>query len=87
MNFIVKNIYKLEANADLSPGKGIIGRDKQPIKAIHCIKKPNAEIVMRMMNGQVCTFPPGAFVCGAIYQYEIRQVNEVGADCFMGLTD
>jgi hypothetical protein len=87
MNFNVKKIYKLEANKDLHPGHGIIPAGSNPIKAIHCITSPNAEVVIRLTNGEIFNFPPHAFVQGAIYPYEIRQVNEVASDCFLGLSD
>ena len=87
MNFTAKKIYTLEPNKDLLPGKGVLAEDANPIMALHCIIPPNAEVVIRTITGQVIKFPPAAFVCGAIYPYEIRQVNEIGAACFLGLSD
>ena len=87
MNFTAKNIYILPANKDLLPGKGVVPQGANPIKAVHCIQVPNAEVVIRTTSDQVVKFPPGAFVQGAIYPYEIRQVNEIGAGCFVGLSD
>lgn len=87
MNFTATNVYILEKDKDLLPGKGILEKGVKPIKAIHCIQQPTSEVVIRTLNGQVISFPPAAFVTGAIYPYSIRQINEVGASCFLGLSD
>ncbi len=87
MNFIATNIYTLEKDKDLAPGKGILPVGSKPIKAIHCIAQPSSEVIIRTINGQVVKFPPNSFVPGAIYSYSIRQINEAGAGCFLGLSD
>lgn len=87
MNFIATNVYTLVKDVDLAPGKGVIPEDAQPIKALHCISEPEREVIFRTVNDQVVKFPPHSFVVGAIYSYSIRQINEVGAECFLGLSD
>jgi hypothetical protein len=88
MYFTAKKVYKLQANVDYKPGVGIIKDESdKPITAIHCIRQPESELVFRTMDGQVCRLPAEAFICGAIYPYEIRQVNEVMASCFVGLSE
>lgn len=87
MKFTAKKIYKLEANKNLTPGKGIVPATAEPIKALHCIKRPHAEVSIRTIEGQAITFPIEAFVPGAIYPYSVIQVNEAGANCFLGLSD
>lgn len=87
MYFTAKKVYKLEANVDYMPGKGIIPVKDKSITALHCITQPENDVVFRTMTGQVCKFPPDAFIPGAIYPYEIRQVNEIAAICFFGLSE
>lgn len=87
MYFTAKKVYKLEANIDYMPGKGVISDKDKSITALHCIRQPESDIIFRTMAGQVCKFPPEAFIPGAIYPYEIRQVNEVVSLCFLGLSE
>jgi len=84
MNFIANKVYKLTANVDLGPGGNHITGNA--IKALHCVTGPETDIVIRMLDNQVITFPPEAFVPGAIYPYSIRQINDEGARCFLGLS-
>ena len=84
MNFIANKVYSLTANVDLAAGgKHISGN---AIKALHCIRQPESEVVIRMLDNQVVKFPPEAFVAGAIYPYSIRQINDEGARSFLGLS-
>lgn len=87
MNFTATNIYTLVKDKDLAPGKGVVPEGSKGIKALHCISRPSSEVVIRMVNGQVIKFPSTSFVAGAIYPYSIRQINEAGAGCFLGLSD
>lgn len=87
MYFIAKKFYKLQANANYLPGKGKIPEDGKSITALHCIAQPVGDVIFRTINNQICTFPPEAFVVGAIYPYEIIQVNEIAADAFIGLSE
>ena len=87
MNFIATKIYQLEGNKDLLPGRGILPTDSNPIQAIHCIMQPTSEVVIRTATGQVINFPHNSFVQGAIYPYSIRQVNDEGSRCFVGLSN
>ena len=84
---IYKEIYKLQSNVSLAPGKTVISeKTSAPIVALHCIKQPQKPIVFRLHSGKVVEMPPEAFVQGAIYPYKVLQINEEGAQCFMGLT-
>ncbi len=87
MNFSAKYVYTLVSNANLTPGKGQIEENKNGIKALHCINMPEGDVVFRTAGGTISTFPPSAFVVGAIYPYEIVQINESGAKAFLGLSD
>jgi hypothetical protein len=87
MYFIAKKFYTLQANIDYLPGKGHIPENQKTITAVHCIAQPKGEIIFRTINGQICKFPPEAFVPGAIYPFEIRQANEAAALCFIGLSE
>lgn len=83
---IYKEVYELQPNVSLAPGKSvIINKNDGPIVALHCIKQPEKNIVFRLWSSRVITLPPDAFVPGAIYPYKILQINEEGAKCFMGL--
>lgn len=84
MNFIASKTYKLVANQDLAPGGKIVTGNA--IKALHCIIQPESDVVVRTMDNQVINFPASAFVAGAIYPYQIRQINAEGAKCFLGLS-
>lgn len=87
MYFIAKRFYTLQPNVDYLPGKGQISENEKPISALHCIAQPKSDIVFRTIAGQVCKLSPEAFVPGAIYPYEIRQVNEAAALSFLGLSE
>lgn len=84
---IYKEIYELQSNVSLAPGKSVI-KDKNttPIVALHCIRQPKKPVVFRLYSGKVVEMPASAFVEGAIYPYKILQINEEGANCFLGLS-
>jgi hypothetical protein len=87
MYFIAKKFYTLQPNIDYLPGKGQIPENEKPISALHCIAQPQDIVVFRTISGQVCKLPPEAFVPGAIYPYEVRQVNESASLSFIGLSE
>lgn len=81
-----KKIYKLKPNVDYMPGFGVLSDIDKPIIAIHCIINPTEEISIKTIEGQVIIFPIGSLVQGAIYPYEIRQVDEHGSLCLYGIS-
>ena len=87
MNFSAKYVHPLTANANLTPGKGQLKEGSNGIKALHCIFKPEGDVTFRTVGGSIQIFPSSAFVVGAIYPYEIVQINESGAKAFLGLSD
>lgn len=78
--------YKLKSKTNLLGGKGLIPKNKKLI-ALHCIAKPSENIVIQFHDDEIIHFPPDAFVPGGIYNFAIKQINEEGCKCFIGLTN
>lgn len=85
MNFTAKEFIKLIPNVDLTPGRGHLDKNSSPIYAIHCIKQPRENVVITPVSGEKFTFPASAFVQGAIYPFSVKEINDTGANCFVGL--
>jgi len=81
-----QRLYHLKSDKDYRPGHGVIDATHPCIKSLHCIQFPEKPVNFKTILGQKISLPPEAFVAGAIYPYQIVQINDEGARCFVGLS-
>lgn len=76
----VSDIYFKNDNqpVDLTPGRGLIADNEPHTFGIHIFNwSTESYLIAETWSGQIITFPPTAFVEGAIYYVKLRKILKV----------